>query len=441
MENEEVLEALELIDNLEEEDESEQERRLQRKKRIEEMRRKKNQAELIQRCVVAIVAGFLLIVGVGAGILLRSSLKKAADVPEESTQLAKTGERENGDTSPAGGIQGILQGGDFGELEGSESNASGNGQGDTDIEEGKRKAGYGESAKGGGAGTGAEPEESLPAVFEASPTSVTAGFGEEIVSDYGILIDVENQEIIAGKDYRGRISPASMTKILTVLTAAEALGITDGTEEVLYDIFTMTVEITDYCYVNDCSTAWFSVGEEIPIRDLFYGTILPSGADAAVGLATYVAGSQEAFMELMNRKVEAMGLSESTHFTNCVGLYDEDHYSTVYDIAVILKEAADNPFCRKVLSAHTYSASPTEEHPEGLMWSNWFLRRIEDRDTHGEVLCGKTGFVNQSRSCAASLSVDVDGREYLCVTAGSSSSWQCIADQHMLYATYLPAAE
>lgn len=228
-----------------------------------------------------------------------------------------------------------------------------------------------------------------------------------------------------------------MTKILTVLTAADVLGITDGTEPVLNDTFTMTVDITDYCYVNDCSIAYFSVGEEASVRELFYGTILPSGADAALGLAVYIAGSQESFMELMNEKLKELGLADSTHFTNCVGLYDEAHYSTVYDIAVILKEAADNPFLRDVLSAHTY-APTLMEAPDDFVWSNWFLRRIEDRDTHGEVLCGKTGFVNQSGSCAASLAVDINGREYLCVTAGSTSSWQCIDDQHMLYQKYLP---
>ena len=94
-----------------------------------------------------------------------------------------------------------------------------------------------------------------------------------------------------------------------------------------------------------------------------------------------------------------------------------------------------------MLSAHTDNTSLKEQHPEGLLISNWFLRRIEDRDTHGEVLCGKTGFVNQSGSCAASLAVDGNGREYLCVTAQSSSSWQCIYDQTFLFQTFLPAGE
>ena len=67
-----------------------------------------------------------------------------------------------------------------------------------------------------------------------------------------------------------------------------------------------------------------------------------------------------------------------------------------------------------------------------------FSRRIEDRDTHGEVLCGKTGYVDQSGSCAASLGTDRDGREYICVTAGSSTTMQCVADQEALYRSMLP---
>lgn len=443
MENEESLQDLELIISLDEEDEAERERRLQRKKRIEEMKRRKHRAQLMQRGVSVVAAVMLLVIGVGIGALIRTGHGQTAETPdvsetqrtpEDSVQLAVVGSEgtsegvseepmekstNKSEDNFSGGIQGILQGGDFGELKDMEENSS------TDT------AGQSEQS---------EPEPFSPA-FEATSTSVTAGFSEEIVSEYGVLIDVTDQTILAQKDYKSPISPASMTKILTVLTAAEALGITDGTEDILNDTFTMTIEITDYSYVNDCSIAGFSVGEEIPVRDLFYGTILPSGADAAVGLATYVSGSHEAFMELMNEKLETLGISDSTHFTNCVGLYAENHYSTVYDMAIILKAAADNPFCREVLSAHTYNTLPTEQHPEGILLSNWFLRRIEDKDTHGEVLCGKTGFVNQSGSCAASLAVDVNGREYLCVTAGSSSSWKCIYDQQMLYEKYLPAAE
>ena len=280
-------------------------------------------------------------------------------------------------------------------------------------------------------------EESTPVwSYEAHTTDQTGGFAESVVSEKGILIDVESGEIVAQKGAHDKISPASMTKILTVLVAAEHI-----TPEQLDDTFTMTIEITDYSYVHDCSNTGFEVGEQMTVRDLFYGTILPSGADAAVGLATYVAGSHEAFVDMMNEKLEEMGLSETSHVTNCVELYDEDHYSTPYDMAIILKAATDNEWCRTVLSEHVYTTSASAEHPDGLTISNWFLRRIEDKDTHGPVLCAKTGYVVQSGSCAASLANDKDGREYICVTAGSTSSWRCIYDHVDIYTQYLPSTE
>ena len=267
--------------------------------------------------------------------------------------------------------------------------------------------------------------------LNATADESVASFNSDVVSENGVFIDVAEEKILAQKGAGARISPASMTKILTILVAAE--HVTD-----LDDTFEITIDITDFSYVNDCSNTGFDVGEKVTVRDLFYGTILPSGADAALGLAIYTAGSQEAFVELMNEKIDELGLSKTSHFTNCVGLYDENHYSTVYDMAVMLKAACDNSFCREVLAAHTYTTSQTTQHPEGITISNWFLRRIEDKDTHGEVLCAKTGFVVQSGNCSASLAVGNDGKEYICVTAQSTSSWRCIYDHVALYQQFLP---
>lgn len=228
------------------------------------------------------------------------------------------------------------------------------------------------------------------------------------------------------------INPASMTKILTVLVAAEQID-----ESRLDDKVTITIEDTDYSYSNDCSNAGFELDEQVTVRDLFYGTILPSGAEAAVALAKYVAGSEEAFVELMNQKMEEMGLSQTAHFTNCVGLYDEAHHCSVYDMAMIMEAAMDNPFCREVLSAHTYTTSVTEQHPEGMILSNWFLRRIEDKDNGKLVLGAKTGYVVQSGNCAASYAQDVAGNAYVCITGNATSSWRCIYDHVAVYDTVL----
>lgn len=268
--------------------------------------------------------------------------------------------------------------------------------------------------------------------FKETEDTVTI-YSDKVISGNAILVDASTDTIVAARGAKERISPASMTKVLTILVAAEHI-----TEEQLDDTFTMTLEITDYSYVNDCSSVGFLDGEEVPVRDLFYGTILPSGADAAVGLATYVAGSHEAFVELMNEKLEELGLSESAHFTNCVGLYDKEHYCTVYDMAIIMKAAMENELCREVLTTKCYTTTPTEQHPEGLTISNWFLRRIEDKDTGGEVIGAKTGYVVQSRSCAVSYGIMENGRPYICATAGSAGSWKCIYDHVEIYTNYVP---
>lgn len=269
--------------------------------------------------------------------------------------------------------------------------------------------------------------------FESTSDTKTI-YSEDVISTNAILIDESTDTIIASKGAKERICPASMTKVLTVLVAAEQL-----TEADLDDTFTMTREITDYAYVNDCSSVGFLDGEKVTVKDLFYGTTLHSGGDAAVGLATYVAGSHEAFVDMMNEKLADMGLSDSAHFTNCVGLYDENHYCTVYDMAVIMKAAMQNDLCRDFLSKHTYTTTPTTEHPEGIEISNWFLRRIEDKDTGGEVLCAKTGYVVQSKNCAVSYGTFAEGTPYICVTAGSTSNWRCIYDHVEIYNRYVLA--
>ncbi len=395
-----------------EETEEERRRRLRRKKRREEMMRQKRRTQLLQRIIFPAAAVFLVFILVGTSVV-RSKGKEKEPVKDSNGIAA---------TLPAVG----------------DDNQKPVVDGEPEAEQ---SADTNQSAVVTGEVYGPFPTEApKPPVFSAKSTDATQGFGDSIISEYGIVIDVEKGTILAGKGAKSRINPASMTKILTVLTAADALGISGDAEKdaaVLQDTFTITIEITDYSYVHDCSNVGFEVGEEVTVQDLFYGTILPSGGDAALGLACYVAGSQEAFVELMNKKLEELELSDTSHFTNCVGLYDAEHYSTPYDMAVMLKTAADNSFVRDVLSAHTYTTSATVQHPEGLLISNWFLRRIEDKDTHGEVLCGKTGYVVQSGSCAASLATDTAGKEYLCVTAGSSSSWQCIYDQVALYQKYL----
>lgn len=423
-----------MIDEMIDEERDEEERRARRAERMAQMRIEKERWERRNRLARKIfpygVAALAIIIIVMIGSAVLGGREENAGQPTNQTDGQTTGQA-NGQTTNGGQDANQINGQPAdGQL--TDQTYAGQGEGITGQEgTGETAADTDREPPADGTSEG-EGKETVVYSFAETEDTVTI-YSEEIASSNIILVDESTDTIVAAKGAMERISPASMTKVLTVLVAAEQLS-----EEDLEDTFTMTLEVTDYAYVNDCSSVGFLNEEEVTVRDLFYGTILPSGGDAAVGLATYVAGSHEAFVEMMNEKVAELGLSDSAHFTNCVGLYDAEHYCTVYDMAVIMKAALQNELCREVLSAHTYTTTPTTEHPEGIMISNWFLRRIEDKDTGGEVICAKTGYVVQSKNCAVSYGVFAGGTPYICVTAGSSSSWKCIYDHVEIYNQYIP---
>jgi len=268
---------------------------------------------------------------------------------------------------------------------------------------------------------------------------------QTLVSTYMILVDLDSDTIVAERNCEAVVSPASMTKILTVLTARDFID-----ETTLDDKFVVSADITEYVRKNDCSAVGFTADSEVTVRDLLYGTILPSGADAAMGLAEFCCGSQEAFVDAMNKKVEELGLSETAHFTNVVGMYDPDLHCTMKDMAVILGVAVQDDLLRDVLSLRQYSTDATfifadsteegtseedvpEEDKKPIEVSNWFLRKIEDKDMDGNVIAAKTGFVNESGCCAASYYEADNGKRYICVTGNSFSSWRTIYDHLSVY--------
>ena len=397
----------------------EEETRQRHRQRIEQMQRSKRGQMVFRRCITRYIpaaAGLFILSALVFGTIKNfHHTEEGALKRQESGEDTKEGEiiwREDTPGSPEGSKADLQQ------------NPEAEGMGGEAGQESGTKASEGETSQGDGLRKDGEGK------YTASKTSQTRQVGDEILSEYAIFIDRDSQEVLAEKGGFTVINPASMTKILTVLVAAEHIK-----EEDLDDTIIMTPEITDYGYIHKCSAAGFVKGEEVSVRDLFYGTILPSGADAAVGLAVYVAGDQDSFVELMNEKLKELGLSDTAHFTNCVGVYDEDHYCSAYDMAMILEAALDNELCREILSTRIHTIPEKEEHPDGLEMSNWFLRRIEDKEYGGKVLGGKTGYVEQSGSCAASFGENA-GNNYICVTVKAGSPFQCVNDHALLYNEY-----
>lgn len=263
-------------------------------------------------------------------------------------------------------------------------------------------------------------------------TEDTVSF-RSISSTYGILVNTDTGEIVARREESTRMYPASMTKVMTVLVAAEHLSNLSDTVEI-------TEDIIEEVSTANAAAVGFQAGERVTVADCLFGTALASGADAALALGRYVAGSDEAFVEMMNEKAEELGLSD-THYENCIGMYDENHYTTVEDMAAVLQAALNDSTAAKALSARQYTTSKTTDHPDGITVRNLFLKRMEKQELPGIVFCAKTGYIQAAGFCAVSALTAEDGTHYICCTGDADSTWSCIYDHAAIYRVYAGTEE
>lgn len=225
-----------------------------------------------------------------------------------------------------------------------------------------------------------------------------------------VLLNGSKNSVIAQKGGEDKIYPASLVKMMTVILAIEECRDLNERVELSADIFS-------YLFTNDASVAGFSSGEIAPVIDLFYGAMLPSGGEAALGLAEHVSGSEAAFVQLMNRKAEAIGM-RNTNFTNATGLHDANQYSTVTDLAVLLQYALQNETFKKVISTREYTTYDADMHEEGLTFASTFFNMADDRLAKGHFIGGKTGTTDEAGLNLASA-VEANGQTYILVSAGA----------------------
>ncbi|MEI3079573.1 MAG: serine hydrolase [Oscillospiraceae bacterium] len=277
--------------------------------------------------------------------------------------------------------------------------------------------------------TPAQEDPSEKTYAPAEVTENTKTLDLELYSENALLIDLESNTVLVQKNADARIYPASMTKVMTVLVAAEHIENWDET-------FTMTQSIIDPLFLADASMAGFVHGEEVSMTELLYGAVLPSGAEATEALAIVTAGSEEAFVALMNEKAQELGLKD-THFVDASGLHDENHYTTLSDMAIIMQAALDNPHCREVLTSVNHTSPATAQNPEGVAMTNRFLYRIRPQQTGNvDIQAAKTGYTAQAMNCCVSYGIMENGRAAICVTAHAWTGDYCIADHLALYGTY-----
>mgnify|MGYP001851622083 CR=1 FL=1 len=239
---------------------------------------------------------------------------------------------------------------------------------------------------------------------------------KNLYSPYAILVDASSGTVISEYNSKDKIYPASLTKIMTAILAIE------NTSDLEQSI-TLPDEIFPPLYAQNASMAGFQPGEEVVLKDLLYGVMLPSGAECCIAFAEQIAGSEEQFVSLMNEKAKELGM-EHTHFTNSTGLHDPDHYSTVEDISILLQYALKNDDFRAAFTSSRYSTHPSEQHPDGFTFRSTMFKYMDSTEVvGGEILGGKTGYTEEAGLCLASLA-QINGKEYILVTAKANGTHQ-----------------
>ncbi len=237
---------------------------------------------------------------------------------------------------------------------------------------------------------------------------------KQLYSKSAVLVRLEDQKILLEKNSDKIIYPASLTKIMTAIVAIENMK--DLNETIL-----LSSDLFPSLYEEDASMAGFLPMEAVRAIDLLYGVLLPSGAECCLGLADFISGSEDDFVNLMNDKAAALGMT-STHFTNSTGLNNSNHYTTAKDLSKLLLYALQNGTFREIFTSQKHSTASTKLHPDGItVYSTLFHKITDPNFSGGSILGGKTGYTSKAGLCLATLAQKY-GKEYILVTAGADGN-------------------
>ena len=240
--------------------------------------------------------------------------------------------------------------------------------------------------------------------------------GEQRRSDNIILVDLDSYESIAEKSADTRIYPASMTKVMSLLVACENAKSLKTKLTVTKDICKYAVDMDGSGFLSEKN----NLDDELSVQDLLYLTSYKSDTIAVIMLAKHVAGSEEAFVKLMNKKAQELGLT-NTHFDNVTGLHSDNNYTTCREMAAIMAYALDNPLCNELLtSIKAYKLNLASN--DYTLWSpSWYQSRFSENPKLSTVTVkgGKTGYIDESGFCLVSYAVGRNsGKKYIQVSVG-----------------------
>ena len=240
----------------------------------------------------------------------------------------------------------------------------------------------------------------LIACLTAMTVSVSAASDPDIQANAVLLMENTTGTELYAKNSDARIYPASTTKIMTALLVIEAIENGTFGEN---DMVTLSDGIYEGC--EGGSTADLKSGEEISVGDLLRCALIASANEACNALAENLSGTTGAFVTKMNAKAAELGCT-GTHFANCHGMPDDNHYTTARDLYYIFREAYSHDLFKTIIKTGSYTVPATELSDSRTLTSTNRLINSDSTDYNKYCLGGKTGYTDSAGYCLVSAAND-----------------------------------
>lgn len=228
---------------------------------------------------------------------------------------------------------------------------------------------------------------------------------EEISAQAFVLLEAQSGTVLCSRNETQMLPMASTTKIMTALLTLE-----HGSLDESFTVDAQSIKV-------EGSSMGLLAGDTVTLRDLCYGMLLASGNDAANLAAVRVAGSVEAFADLMNERAKQIGMS-NTHFVTPSGLHNEEHYSTAYDMALLAREALNNPEFAEICGCS--KAKRSFGNPP---YTRWMTNHNKLLTSYEGCIGVKTGFTKMAGRCLVSAA-ERNGVRLIAVTLNAPNDWQ-----------------
>lgn len=230
----------------------------------------------------------------------------------------------------------------------------------------------------------------------------------------GLLFSLSNHKVLYANGIYDKVYPASITKIMTAMLALQSGKLND----------TVTITQDNVTLEDGSQVCGFVAGDQVTLDQLLHCLLVYSGNDAASAIAEYVGGSTENFVQMMNNYAAKLGCT-GTHFSNPHGLQDENHYTTPYDIYLMLNEAFTYPEFTEITELPsytvTYTGSDGTEKSTTLTATDHYLTGEATAPKDVTILGGKTGTTEVAGNCLAILTQNAYGKTFVSIVMGAAT--------------------